>query len=123
MYPLLVLFESPIPFLAYIGLSQFIYLYNSFYVPSWKVLAILKALYPIGFHMCFVIFLVFEDAEILSYTSIICLCVFLVGSIHYLIESAVKMIRIIIKVVKRLYKKFKNNKISDRKNGKKQTKE
>jgi hypothetical protein len=61
IYPLLVINESPVYFLAIIGISQLFYLYNSLTVPHYKALAILKALYPICFHSCFIIFFCSKD--------------------------------------------------------------
>ena len=102
IYPLLVINDSPYYFLAIIGVSQLVYFLNSLTVPKLKALAILKALYPIGFHICFVIFQTVEDDIILSYATIGCLSIFLIGSCHYLIESVVKAFRSIHKTLKDL---------------------
>lgn len=56
IYPLLATIDNPWYFLGFIGVNQLIYLFNSFTVPYLKPLAILKALYPIVFHTCFIIF-------------------------------------------------------------------
>ena len=96
-----------------IGLSQIAYLVNSFYVPHFKILAIIKALYPISFHACFVVFLTTEDEFFLSYATVTCLGVFLIGSLHILLETAFKMLRLLIKLIKKLCKNGSKNQVAD----------
>jgi len=120
IYPLLVINDNPYYFLTIIGLSQLLYLYNSFTVPTFKVLAILKALYPIIFHCCFVIFLLVKDEAVLSYTTIACLGIFLMGSFHYLIEVVVRVVRATYRALAAMCNNGKNkiSNISDSLNGK-----
>ena len=93
VYPLLVINDNPYYFFAIIGTSQLVYLVNSCSVPNFRVLAILKAIYPIIFHTCFMIFHLSDDDIVLSYTVIGCLSIFLIGSFHHFIESMVKSIK------------------------------
>ena len=106
----MVLFDNPLYFLIPIGLSQLLYLVNSFTVPRYKLLAILKALYPVIFHGCFFIFLYSEDNFVLSVTCIGCLAVFLLGSLHHFIESIVKIVKSMYLLCKFILKKIKGNK-------------
>lgn len=84
-----------------IGISDLFALYNSFYVTSWKILDILKAIYPLAFHSCFIVFMSSRSNGVLTYTSIVCLTVFLLGSVHHLLEAVIRAIRWVIKALKK----------------------
>lgn len=87
-YPLCLL-VSPIVFMVVIGVSNILSLVNGFYVKKLRVLHVLKGFYPVLFQMCFVVFMCTSDNAILTMTTFCCLSVFLLGSTHYLLETAV----------------------------------
>ena len=84
VYPLLVLLENPFYFFAVIGVSQLYYLYTSIVARKDRKWKIVKAMYPIVFHVCFIIFKVSGDKTSIAVSSVVCLVVFVVGSVHYL---------------------------------------
>jgi hypothetical protein len=96
-----------------------VYLYNALYVPNLTFLAILKALYPIGFHTCFWIFLALQDQAILSWATVLCLGIFLVGSLHFLLETSIKIMRMVYRVIKKWCKKGSKNQVTDSNKNKK----
>ena len=96
-----------------IGVSQLVYFFNSLSVPSYKILAILKAIYPLCFHTCFIIFLCSDDNYTLALTTIACLSIFLVGSFHHCIETIFKSVKGIHEGVVNLCSKGSKNQVCD----------
>ena len=57
-FPFLVVLENPLPFMVFSSCSHILYLYLSFSSPEWRLSAVVKSIYPILFHSCFVVFMV-----------------------------------------------------------------
>jgi hypothetical protein len=68
----------------------------------------MKASYPILFHVCFLIFYISKEDAILAMTSIACLGVFLLGSIHHILSTVVAIVHFFVKTVKNACKKTKS---------------
>jgi hypothetical protein len=83
-----------------IGISNAFALYNSFYVLRYKILQVLKGLYPVLFWSCFIVFIYSSDNLLLTMTTFFCLSVFLIGSIHYLLETVVVVVYFIYSFIK-----------------------
>ncbi len=64
-------------------------------------LCVLKGIYPVIFHSCFAIFMTASGSSILVIASIVCLTVFLIGSIHHLLETIVVVIRFFFRVIRK----------------------
>ena len=79
-----------------IGVSIGFNLLNSFYVKEWKFFSVLKAIYPLLFHLCFVVFMVTTNNYILILGTVTCLGVFFLGSVHHLLETAVSILKFAI---------------------------
>lgn len=58
IYPIFILLDNPLIFLAVIALSNVFAFYNSCLVKKWKAIAIIKSCYPLIFHGCFLVFFI-----------------------------------------------------------------
>ena len=74
--------ENPVYFLVAGQMFSLIGIYKACSYQRWRTNRIVMSMYPILFHLCFVIFYVSSDTTILIYTFIVCIVVFLVGSFH-----------------------------------------
>ena len=64
--------------------------------------------------------MIIEDTTILANVTVACLSVFLVGSLHFLIETGIQMLIMVKKVIKKICGKKSINQVSDVKKQKKQ---
>ena len=87
-----------------IGACNLLSLYNSFFSPKNRALSVMKAVYPVLFHCCFIVFLTSQDNLVLAIASIGCLATLLVGSIHHLLETAFVILKFIYKTAKNICK-------------------
>lgn len=96
IYPLLIVFDSPIYFLAGILLYTLFQVFVSFKGVSLnkKILS----LYPFIFHVCFIIFYWITDLMMIQ---IACLLILLIGSVHYLLYEFILVAKIIFVLAKR----------------------
>lgn len=107
----MLLVENPLYFMVGIGLSNLFALYNSFYVEEYRLLSIIKGFYPVLFQSCFVVFMLSENNLVLIMTTFFCLSVFLIGSMHYLLETAAAFLAFTYSFLKNTCRA--SNKISD----------
>jgi hypothetical protein len=113
VYPLLILSENPNYFTVVIGLSQLVHLYTAFSVPKMKILAILKAFYPLAFLACFIGFQYMENELLLSYLVVICPSIFLLGSLHFLLESTVQTFKYCYQIIRKICRKIGRNQVGN----------
>ena len=100
LYPLLVLIDSPVYFMVAIGCSNAIALVNSFYAREYRCFFILKAMSPVLFHLCFLVFMFCRSDFVLVSAVVVCLGVLLMGSVHHLLEAAVIVLYSVWKLLK-----------------------
>jgi hypothetical protein len=83
--PILIILPVHFPF-HLVNFSIHLYgVKNSFKTKKYKFNAVVNSLYWPLYHMCYIIFDVFSENElILSYTGLVCVCIFFIGGIHEL---------------------------------------
>jgi hypothetical protein len=83
-YPFIVIFPSALPFLTAITPYCFLGLYIAYRVKTWRLNSIALSVYPLIFHLTFVIFSISEDDYLLGNSGIVCLTVLMLGAAHNL---------------------------------------
>jgi hypothetical protein len=70
--------------------------------------SLILAIYPFLFHCCFLVFYWVKSYNLLVVTQLICLGVFLLGSIHHTLTICCDIVYAVVKLIRKL---CKNNKI------------
>lgn len=84
-YPFLVIFSSALPFLAVMTPYCLFGLYIAYRSKTWRPNTMALAVYPLIFHLTFVIFCISQDDSLLSNSGIVCLAVLMLGATHNLV--------------------------------------
>jgi hypothetical protein len=105
--PFLVLLESPVPFLVVVTIFTFFNFAVAAKQMKAEKNAFVLTIYPLLFHLCFIVFYYSTSNGVLVYTEIICLLVLLLGSLHNTISIIATIIYTIYRIIRKLCKSNK----------------
>jgi hypothetical protein len=100
VYPCLVLLPSPAIFLIAILLYSALGVALAWNRHEWRLNSVLLNLYPFLFHVCFMVFYWCPTPKILVVTEILCLAIFLAGSVHHCLTLVVEGVVTLVKLVR-----------------------
>ena len=83
LLPCLVLLSSPLYFLIIVFFSSFLGVIIAFKKRNLRVNSFILSLYPFLFHSCFIILYWAKSEKVLALAQLICLIIFLLGSVHH----------------------------------------
>lgn len=107
LLPCLVLLSNPLFFLIGIFFYSFLGVVIAFHKRKTRINSFILSLYPFFFHVCFLVLYWVKSEKVLALTQLICLVVFLLGSVHHCLTLIYEILAFGFKLVRQMCKNKK----------------